>query len=42
MHPVFLWLQKETWYQLDRDLNAGLDVAAIGMRKSVLKPETEP
>jgi len=32
-HPELLWLQKETWYQLERDSKAGLDVAAMGMSK---------
>jgi hypothetical protein len=42
MHPELLWLQKVTWYQLERDPKACLDVTAMGMRKSMLKPEIEP
>jgi hypothetical protein len=42
MHLALLGLQKETWYQLDRDPKAGLDVVAMGMRKSMLKPELKP
>jgi hypothetical protein len=42
MHPVLYGYRERPWYQLDRYPKAGLDVAAMRMRKSMLKPETEP
>jgi hypothetical protein len=39
---AFMATERDLVPTRERDLKAGLDVAAMGMRKSMLKPEIEP